>query len=315
MQEQDKINILVRVAKAYYVEGCTQNEIAKRLHVSRPLVSKYLNDAKEAGIVRISIHEPVGMEQSLGDQLISRFQLKAAHVVAYSSDQELVAQWLSEETLALFEKKCRGKSMTIGLGWGSTIGRMALHYDAQPPKQQVGGVLVPLLANAPTSNRNYHTNELVRMMARSIGSDSRYLYAPLICAGEQELLILQKVESYQQLQADWNNLDYAWIQIRNHPSIPDLGTEARFGRILNKKKAVGMLLGHYFDVEGHIIESSQDFTMQIPIASLAKTKRLVGVVGTGVTAAAVLGALRTGLFHHIILDSKTASEVLEYESA
>lgn len=43
----------VKVAIMYYDEGMTQAEIAKKMGVSRSLVSKILIDAREAKIVEI----------------------------------------------------------------------------------------------------------------------------------------------------------------------------------------------------------------------------------------------------------------------
>ena len=46
---------LVNVARLYYEQGLTQDQVAKRIGVSRPLVSKMLTRAREAGIVHIEI--------------------------------------------------------------------------------------------------------------------------------------------------------------------------------------------------------------------------------------------------------------------
>lgn len=38
---------LVKVASLYYIEGFTQEQIAKKIGVSRPIISKQLQKAKE----------------------------------------------------------------------------------------------------------------------------------------------------------------------------------------------------------------------------------------------------------------------------
>ncbi|MEG1475389.1 MAG: hypothetical protein RSC10_06515, partial [Longicatena sp.] len=57
MQSSDKLQLLVSVAKLYYIENMTQNEIANLLGVSRPLISKYLQEAKTLGVVNIEIND------------------------------------------------------------------------------------------------------------------------------------------------------------------------------------------------------------------------------------------------------------------
>ena len=59
----ERTDLLVRVAELYYEQGLNQNEVAKLLNVSRPTVSRLLDEAKEAGVVEIVIHSPVRKDQ------------------------------------------------------------------------------------------------------------------------------------------------------------------------------------------------------------------------------------------------------------
>ena len=72
---------LVRVAKLYYQFDLTQNEIAKRLGLSRVKIHRLLNTAKEIGIVKIQIDVPDSGFLDLENLLISKFGLRDALVV------------------------------------------------------------------------------------------------------------------------------------------------------------------------------------------------------------------------------------------
>ena len=48
----DKIERLVKIATMYYEENKNQSEIASALGISRPLVSRYLTEARDFGIVK-----------------------------------------------------------------------------------------------------------------------------------------------------------------------------------------------------------------------------------------------------------------------
>jgi len=48
---------LVKTANLYYIEGMTQEQIAKKVGVSRPVISKPLQKAKEYGIVEVFIKD------------------------------------------------------------------------------------------------------------------------------------------------------------------------------------------------------------------------------------------------------------------
>ena len=53
MKTQYKSTILVEAARLYYEHQLSQLEISKKLKVSRPTVSRLLNQARITGIVKI----------------------------------------------------------------------------------------------------------------------------------------------------------------------------------------------------------------------------------------------------------------------
>ena len=55
MLSQEKQKKLAYVARRYYLENQRQSDIAKELGVSRPLVSRMLSEARELGVVEITI--------------------------------------------------------------------------------------------------------------------------------------------------------------------------------------------------------------------------------------------------------------------
>ena len=60
---------LVRVSRLYYEIGETQDEIALRLGITRPHVSKLLKQARSAGIVEIRIVDQVDRPGTIADDL------------------------------------------------------------------------------------------------------------------------------------------------------------------------------------------------------------------------------------------------------
>ncbi len=54
-------HMLIKVAKLYYESGLTQDVISQKLRLSRPTISRMLEEALELGIVKITvIQEPGG---------------------------------------------------------------------------------------------------------------------------------------------------------------------------------------------------------------------------------------------------------------
>ncbi|MCI9076495.1 MAG: winged helix-turn-helix transcriptional regulator [Dorea sp.] len=70
------VELLVQIAHLYYDEEMTQQKIAKKLNMSRSLVSKLLAKAKEKGIVKVTISDEVNRpHQPLEAQLKKLFGL------------------------------------------------------------------------------------------------------------------------------------------------------------------------------------------------------------------------------------------------
>jgi DNA-binding transcriptional regulator LsrR (DeoR family) len=115
---------LVEISRLYYERDLTQAEIAKRMNISRPAVSKLLSEARLRGIVRIDIKSPLMSDESLLDELCDVYNLKGGLVVpSGSADEKLLARLIISQA-ALYIEKLLPEVTRIGLGWGDTIGRL-----------------------------------------------------------------------------------------------------------------------------------------------------------------------------------------------
>ena len=55
--------VVVRAARLYYEQERSQTEVARELGLSRSNVSRILSQARDRGIVAITIHDPEGPPQ------------------------------------------------------------------------------------------------------------------------------------------------------------------------------------------------------------------------------------------------------------
>ena len=75
------ISLLVEAARLYYEHDFSQQQIAQKLGVSRPGVSRLLNKAREQGIVRIEIRDPSDRGIKIENDLREKYELKKVVVV------------------------------------------------------------------------------------------------------------------------------------------------------------------------------------------------------------------------------------------
>ena len=83
---KDKIQLLVKVARMYYEKNMIQSEIAKTLDVSRPYISRLLDEAKSWGIISTMIHDPLGEEYIFANKIKEYFWITPYYTFYYDSD-------------------------------------------------------------------------------------------------------------------------------------------------------------------------------------------------------------------------------------
>ena len=117
---QERLDLLVDVARMYYEQGCSQEQIAQRFDISRSLVSGLLKACREKGIVEIRIHDSRPTGARLQRLLSERYGLEQAVVVPPGADARaevgLAAARLLEVLVA--------DRVRIGISWGSTLQAM-----------------------------------------------------------------------------------------------------------------------------------------------------------------------------------------------
>src|SRR5665213_1924714 len=94
LMDYDHKRLLVKAARLYYEQDMTQAEISTQLRLSRQKVQRILDEAREEGIVNISIHPIMGIFYELEKALEKRFELSESLVVETSGpdNQDTIAR-------------------------------------------------------------------------------------------------------------------------------------------------------------------------------------------------------------------------------
>lgn len=303
----DKARRLEKVARLYYEVGRTQDEIARDLKVSRPLISRLLREARDMGIVEIRVHSPADSEGALMSQARNLFGLKGGLLLPDAADDGAGNRLLAQAAVNFIHQLGGGR---IGLGWGHIIGAMVRLMEERPPEKNLITDICPMVGNSNISIRNYHSNENVRIVAHQTMAAPHYLHTPAFAETRREMELLRRTENYKNVAHQWAKLDLALVNIGNHPSTPDFASLARYGSLLATRQAVGRLIAYYFDARGEIIQSDFDYAIQIPLRLLKKSRNVVGLCSANVNHRSLAGALRTGLLTHLIAREELLREVI-----
>ena len=305
---QEKQKKLAYVARRYYLEDQRQSDIAKELGVSRPMVSRMLAEARELGVVEITVHDAGTRTATLLERLRLSTSIQGGVLVEDGADEDATNQLLSQGAVELLRQL---ETRRLGVGWGYLIGQLVTWLEKHPQPDSPVTDICPLVGNANIPARNYQSNENVRLMAQQLGAAPHFLYLPALPEGVEEKQLLCSTEVYRQTYQQWEQLDTALVNIGNYPSSPDFASLVRYGSLLQQHRACGRMLVYYFNEAGTIIQSDQDFAIQIPLDTLRRCPRIIGVCSANTGAKALLGALRSGVFTHLVARAELVKSLLD----
>ena len=303
----EKQKRLAYAARRYYLEDQRQSDIAREMGISRPMVSRLLSEARALGVVEITVHDPESQARSLLDQLRRTRSIRDGVLVEGGSDDDATKQALSQGAVELLE---RIGARRLGVGWGYLIGQLVTWLEQNPRRESAISDICPLVGNASIPARNYQSNENVRLMAQQLGAAPHFLYLPALPESVEEKQLLCSTEVYRQICRQWEKMDTALVNIGDYPSSPDFASLVRYGNLLQQQRACGRMLVYYFNEAGTVIQSDQDFAIQIPLDILRRCRNIIGVCSANTSAKALRGALNTGLLTHIVARADLAEGLL-----
>ena len=301
--------LLSKVSTLYYLRDQTQQEIADRLRISRPTVSRLLQEAQEQGIVQITVAPPRGLHIELESQLEERFGLAAAHVVEVD-DAHPHATLLRQlgACAASYLSRTLQPNTTIGLAWGTTLNAMV---QAMSPLPTTGVHVVQTLGGIGPPDAEAYAAGLVRRLAQLLGAGAVLLPAPGVVATRGVRDALRQDPHVRAALERLDALDTVFVGIGSLASNPVLNDghslPAGVPAELAAAGAVGDIALRFFDARGRPVRSSlDDRILGITLDQLRRTPEVVAVAGGVDKVDAIHAALRTGIVRALITDRLTA---------
>lgn len=313
--------LLVRAAWLYYMGGLTQGETAVRLGVHRARVVRLLSDARDRGIVSISINHEAVREFELESAIATRFKLDfclATPPLGVEIDlrdrslleaQGVIARRAVGAAGArlLTAKLASGEVSTIGVSWGRTVEQLALHLsDVRSPAARFVSLMGSL-----TKNSASNPFEVVQALAARTGGSGYFVPVPFIAdsAADRDVLMSQRtVADALNLarSADLYLISVGELTERSVLRQQHMITSAEL-KSVRAAGAVGDTLGKLFDREGLLVEHElNDRTLGFDLDDLRG--RNVVLLGAGLEKVHAIGALlRSGIVRGLIVDGDTAA--------
>jgi deoxyribonucleoside regulator len=309
---------LAEVARLYYVEDFTQEEISRRIGGSRSNVSRMLKEARARGLVEVRVRSPLGTVAGLEDALEERMGLKECLVLS-TSDGESRATASGEipgkigALAARLLQRYIVEGSIVGLCWSSTVHHHVVRSAHLRPTRDVS--VVQLMGSVGDFVPELNGVHIASRLAAALGGNAHYLHAPMLVAdaGVRDALLRDKsIERTLELarRADVTLVGVGAVdreagQYRTG-YLDDADLEYIRGR-----GAVGDVCGSYFARDGSFCPvEMNERTVALDFESLVRVPTRIGVSWGVEKALANVGAVRSGTLNVLITDEDTAREML-----
>ncbi|AYW47220.1 RNA polymerase subunit sigma-70 [Tetragenococcus osmophilus] len=311
--ETAKLKQALTVAQLYYEDELSQAAIAKKLQMSRPTISRFLQLAKAEGLVKIQVENPFVDYQDLSEILSEKYQLKIQVVPEQYQEKKTMLDRLGAYTAAYLTKIVQPTDI-IGIGWGKTIHAVT----SQLEKQDVTGVqTVQLKGSFSFGEERTYAYESMNELAEAFNARAQYLPLPTFFDNQTTKELVEQdrfIRSILQLGRQANIALFTVGSVRKDALLFNLGHLDESQKKKLQEEAVGDVVSRFIDEEGQLVNQELDQrTVGIELTELKKKEYSILVAGGAKKAATVQAVLKAGYANQAIFDVSLAQHLIHYD--
>jgi len=304
-------HLMAKVADLYYLRNLTQQEIADRLGMSRPAVSRLLQRARVEGVVRIEVNPPEESHHDLARELEERFGLREAIVVAGRAESPTLTRRALGQAAARYLDRCLKGREIVGVSWGTTLSEVVHKVRARPLRVTV----VPLVGGAGQVTPGVHANDLARRLAQLYQGEVHLLHAPAVVASPEVQEALCSDPSIRRALELARRAHVALVGVGALVPSSTLVQSGYFSirelAALRERGAVGDVCTRPYTREGLPVDDVlQRRIVAVQFDDLRRIPTVIAVAGGLEKAEAILGLLRGELVDVLVTDHVAARAIL-----
>lgn len=303
-------DLMLRAAWAHFIEGRTQDAVARELGLTRAKTNRLISECREMGLVRIGIDSKARIAVREERALKERFALEDVWVIP-RAESEAAAVRTVGTCAGTYVSEHLGPGETLAIGWGRTLSESIA--GLQPRKAQ-GNRVVTLLGGMVRGNE-LNSFDIASRYARTLAGECCYLIAPRVAESAETAHALLAQEHVREALTIAAEADLALIGIDDLSNASTLSRMGQFSKAeydaLKRAGAVSMLQGVALDRDGKVIAHPiAARTVGLDPETFAKIpRRIVAASGSRKTAC-IRATLKGGHCNILITDEATAEAVL-----
>lgn len=305
--------LLAQVARRFYLDGQSKQDIARELGVTRFKVARLLDNARENGIVQIEIAAPAPIDTDLSERLAAAYQLRRAIVLAVSDRPEPELRHHLARVTADLLTEIVVDADVLGIGYGRTLNATtaALTRLARCTTVQLAGALLGVHVSE-------NSIELVRRVAAVSSGPAYPLYTPQVLPDPDTARTLREQPQVAEVYRRFGEITKAVVAVGSWNPPRSLLYEALPARERDGLVNIGVtaeLCATLIDADGNDV--APEFTercIAIRGNQLKAIDDVIAVAGGRDKTTAIRAALRGGYANSLITDQAVARQLLALHS-
>ncbi|MCK4893179.1 MAG: sugar-binding transcriptional regulator, partial [Calditrichia bacterium] len=277
-----------------------------------PTVSRLLQQARNAGIVKIEITDPSEVGTQLESALVDKFDLKKVLVVPNDiDDNSIIKKRLGKATVVLIDQLI-SEGIILGISWGTTMQEVARQIR---PRRVKDMIVVQLNGGISRAEIDTHASEIAKGIGESYKAIPYLMPLPAVVDSanlKQAILSDKNISRTLELgrKADIalftvGSFDYDSVLVKADYFESD-EVEA-----LLQSGAVGDICSRILKADGTICsEELNSRTIGIELEEIKKKPYSIAVAGGKEKLAAIQAGLKGKWFNYLITDEWIATELL-----
>ena len=314
--ERDALRLMTVASRLYHERGVRQRDIAARLGISQPRVSRLLAQAEEQGIVRTVVVAPDGLYPEREETIEDAYKIRECHIVEVLGGEETIPRELGLAAARYLGETAPWGSRIGFTSWSSTLREMA--RELEPLRRGGTTHVVEMLGDLGSPLLQHEAGRATLQLARALGAEPVLLRTPgVVATPELRDAALRDTHVERALHL-LDDLDLAFIGVGPadfHGPLRDGDNffSAEQLAAVRAAGAVGQLNQRFIDAEGNPVDSPLDDLVVASTLDQLRTARTRVVVAGGASKWAPLAAaLRGGWVDVLVTDLVSARYLISH---
>ena len=311
----DKKVLLTKIAWLYYINECTQQEIADQLDLSRTKITRYLKRAKDLGIVKVSVamdHACCFDKEEKLKKILNISDVTVVPSIKYDNKSEDSIGIAGADRL----NSILDTNDIVGVAWGRSIYGVAKNLNPVKVKDDKQIQVIQLMGGMSVGDR-INPEEVVKMIARKLNARGYWLNVPALVSSKEAKDILMGDEKIQHVFEKIKECTLCMLGLGDLSKTSSLYETGSFTDLelqeLKEAGAVGDILSRAYDINGVPVRTAvTDRIIAVELDEIKQIKkRIAFAVGVN-KVKPIVGATRGGYLSELITDEKTADGIIDF---